>query len=852
MKKFLTILFSLTLLKLSAFHIVGGEMEFIYLSDGLYRINLIMYFDEAQDENPGPEGSVTIFLFENGSDQQVTEFTLPLVSIENVPYTNQECSIEELITSRIFYSLDVAIDPLDFNSEDGYYLVWERCCRNTTIKNIVSPESTGMTYTLEIPPLSKGNEIFQNSSPILFEPLSDYACINQLYYTEFTGIDPDGDSLVYSLATPLNSSSSDALPTPRPKPFLDVLFESDYSLNNMIPGSPQLRISNQGLLTVSPTETGLFVFSIRVEEYRNKEKIGETRRDFQMLVIDGCEPPDPPQLEVSIPGNPDFDPVNDVLQYTVGEEKCFTFNVSNITEGETISLRTEGVNFSGDINEAFSFSDSLVGENDELLIEVCIPDCPPIRDEPFIVDFIASDDACPLPQLDSIRLQIQVDPPLNNLPIVAPINDLNVDEDFTTSELVDATDLELDSMLVQVFVEGYEDPGLVGFRFDTIRSINGELEGNLIWETDCIQYDFSDQQEFVVGILVEDLDTCGVPGDTIYLDAVVNLPPNNDPVVTASNLNLNNDTLEATLGNSLSFETFARDLDNDVISLTFIAGNFNIANYTIDFENQEGVNEVSSTFSWDLPCDESLFSDGDVFDLLFIADDFDKCKIRNFDTLQVPVRINYPDNISPDFNDVTRRQTIRVNESVRIPIQAIDLDNDNLILSLADGILPPPSTFFQFETVTGQGSVESFIEWTPECSLFRLEETSTTEEVFIQVVDDACPISNVDTLKLTFDIIDNSERQDSFLPPNVFTPNNDGKNDLFRLYNNDDIAQNIPPDNCDNFFEYAVIMNRAGVPVYRSTSREIAWDGGNHPAGTYFLLIKFSRTEYKGYVQMIY
>ena len=132
-----------------------------------------------------------------------------------------------------------------------------------------------MNYVLEIPPLMKNGIVFQNSSPVLFKPLSDYACINQLYYVEFTGVDPDGDSLVYSLASPLNSSTQDPLPTPQPKPHFNVAFASGYSEDNMIPGSPPLRISNKGLLTVNPSETGLFVFSIKVEEYRDGEKIGE-------------------------------------------------------------------------------------------------------------------------------------------------------------------------------------------------------------------------------------------------------------------------------------------------------------------------------------------------------------------------------------------------------------------------------------------------------------------------------------------------------------------------------------------------------------------------------------------------
>ena len=49
----------------------------------------------------------------------------------------------------------------------------------------------------------KTDNHFINSSPRLFPPLNDYACPRKPYYVDFAGVDDDGDSLVYSLVTPL-------------------------------------------------------------------------------------------------------------------------------------------------------------------------------------------------------------------------------------------------------------------------------------------------------------------------------------------------------------------------------------------------------------------------------------------------------------------------------------------------------------------------------------------------------------------------------------------------------------------------------------------------------------------------
>lgn len=858
MKKILTTCcLILTIGVSNAFHIVGGEIEFIYLGDGMYRLNLIQYLDEVQEGNPNPQNTgadpfVTLYIFRNGDNQLMSIHTLPFVSIENVEYTNIECARGELQTSRIFYSLDVELSPEQYDSEEGYYIQWERCCRNAAIDNIVNPDGSGMNYILEIPPLMRNGEVFINSSPILFKPLSDYACINQLYYVEFTGTDPDGDSLVYSLATPLNSSSADALPIPQPKPHFGVTFLSGFSVENMVGSTRPLRISNKGLLTVIPDQTGLYVFSVRVEEYRDGEKIGETRRDFQMLVVDGCDPPDPPVVDINIPSNPSFNPETDILTYVASDvEKCFDFVVSNVSLGETISLKAEGVNFDERLDEIFSLNQIPVGDGTSVLqIQVCIPDCPPIRDAPFILDLIASDNACPLPQLDTMRLTIEVEPPPNNPPVGSTSNPIisRPEDSPPYSQIVSGTDADGDDLEMRLFIEGIEDPTLVGFDLINITGSSGNVQGTLTWDTDCEAYDFSEIQNFTVGIIIDDGDICEVPGDTIYIDATVILPPNSDPQIsTGATI-----PSQIELGSTIDVEVIATDADGDDISLSFVAVNFDAGLLGVEFTPVSGNTSVSSNFTWDLSCDANRFSDGQQFELLFVADDDDKCKVKNFDTLRHVVQVNYPDNSNPQFDPIERNQSIRVNEYTEIEIGAFDLDaSDEITVEFAQGVRQPASSTLEFEPVTGQGRVNAILKWQPECSLLRFGETSSLEDIVLQVSDNACPTPKVDTLKLTIEVFDDGERQKTFLPPNIFTPNGDGKNDTFSLSGNLDSDQNLPPDNCDNTFEFIVITNRAGAPVFQSESRDFVWSGGQFPSGIYYYVIKYTNTEFKGYVHLM-
>ena len=168
-----------------SYHIVGGEIEFEMISSGEYRINLVQYFDRFQTDNPNPENQVRVYIFRNSDGVEMSNHILNLDTESLVNYTNPECSWEQLITSRVIWTGVVVLNPEDYSDIDGYSIVWERCCRNAGIKNIINPGGTGMKYVTEIPPLlDTDNQLFINSSPQLFVPLGDYACICLLYTSD--------------------------------------------------------------------------------------------------------------------------------------------------------------------------------------------------------------------------------------------------------------------------------------------------------------------------------------------------------------------------------------------------------------------------------------------------------------------------------------------------------------------------------------------------------------------------------------------------------------------------------------------------------------------------------------------
>lgn len=894
-KAFLTFLLLITF-PLIASHIVGGEFELIHVSGSTYRLNLIIYFDQINGAPGAKDASATVTIYRKADKALMASVNLPRIQEVNVPYTQPTCSQGEIVTTKLTYSAEIVLPSDRYNDPAGYFVVWERCCRNYTITNIFSqvPQganvSAGQTFYLEFPPVVKNGEPFTNSSPRLFPPLNDYACPFRTYYVDFAGVDDDGDSLVYSLTTPLNTTAAVALPTPSPGPFPEVIWRPGYSLNNIINGKPDLRISKEGLLTAVPRTQGLFVFAVKIEEFRSKEKIGESRRDFQMLVVDACPAAEPPQITGKKLTDGAFT-FNNTMSVTFANtvsdaNRCIQVRVSDPDASkiednfsEKVSIRAISLNFKDNVSEILPEVTSATLVNGSTQdFTVCFPQCPFI-DGPYQIGIIAFDDACSLPLSDTLKIEVNIQAPAKTKPyfvkpVAATTNITLVEGGFYESDF-EIRDNEGDEILVNIITDGFvlADAGMT-VEINEPR-VKGNVKGKIRWDAYCDIFDFTKRTYFEVRIVAEDTDICGSTDPaTATFKMNVMLPGNADPTIDT---NLTSDPLERKVLNlvrkineSLSFSVTGKDLtDNDFLVLD-VKQRDSLSLLGITFPKATGNGLVASLFQWNLSCAKIDLKKKDTYTFQFIVvDNSNKCRLYKADTVDVRVKILPPQNSGPQLrvqngSAVVTNQTVKIvfGGPIRFDLIGTDADvfpdKDLLKLTLleAKGNVVPEG--FVFTPAEGRGRVESVLSWAPDCSIFKDNIYENVYTFKFRVADDRCFSVKADTVTLTIHLkdIDNGGRE--FLPPNVFTPNGDCHNDYFAvegiepcpfgtdaIVNPDEIVS-LPPDNCIRKFEGVKIYNRWGKQVFESTDRKFRWYAPDHAAGVYFYLIKFTDKEYKG------
>jgi hypothetical protein len=892
MKRTLLVLFCLLAFPLIASHIVGGEFEIIHISGNTYRINLIQYFDVLNGNPDAQDLNINARIFRKSDNFPMRVVALSFIKEEPVSYTQPECSNGEIVTKKITYSTTIQLPPSEFSHPGGYYIVWERCCRNYDLTNIFSQDPNvggqyaGQTFYLEFPAVTKNGLPFINSSPRLFPPLNDYACPRRPYYVDFAGTDDDGDSLAYTIVTPLNTKSGDALPLPdflpRPMPYPNVVYRSPYNINNILGGQPDLDISVDGFLTVTPTRLGLYVFAVRCEEFRDGVKIGEVRRDFQMLVVDGCPEAEPPKIKGKKLTDADFTyegnmPVSFSASVT-DEDRCIQVQVSDpdaskIQDGfqEKIKIRAIPLNFKrADMPDILpSITNATLVNGSVATFDICFDKCPPIEG-PYQIAIVAFDDACSLPLSDTLRITVNQEPAPNAKPVFNLTQVTEVaNEGATLSWDIIGTDADGDPLVVGAVVDGFNFSE-AGMTLNTLEQSNGLYRSEFIWDTRCDVYDFSKKTNFTFTLLLEDVNLCKTTdADTLNFNLTVVLPGNADPVISTdlSPGEIQNG-LTRKIFEKIEFNVMGDDQDLDTLDLLVRGIDFTPGDYGIETHNVTGIGHVQTPFRWDISCKNHNLGLKSEFEFEFVViDDNNKCRVMKADTLLVTVKLQAPDNDKPDLQIINtnpellftnNEQSLKVGQQISLALVAKDDDRvpftDLISIKMVEarGSVEPEG--YVFAPAEGEGSAETTFVWNTDCSIFEEKVYENTYTFRFKTEDNRCLNPKADTVDVNFIISDIDAEEDEFIPPNFISPNADESNDFFAMLRINpqtlELESILPKDNCVGRFVGISIFNRWGTEIFQSNSRDFRWYPVREAPGIYFYTLQYSNRNYKGSITL--
>jgi gliding motility-associated-like protein len=302
MKKTLTLLFILCCLFFRSYgnHITGGTIFYELVSVNgnsyTYKITLALYRDSTST-GAQLDGVASISIFDKGTNQSVwnngsVPLKLPIIAL-SLRSPNPCINNPPVIKYQVgLYEVTVTLP----GSVSGYIIAYQRCCRISGINNLIGSNNVGATYTAEIPGTSRIITAPANNSARFVGSDTVVVCAGNSFCYDFGATDADTtDVLRYSFCNayigggtaqgPGGGQNTAAPNPPAPPPYSSVPYAASFSADKPLGDNITLD-PNTGMLCGIAPPAGIYVVTVCVTEFRNGVAIATQRKDLQIKVGD--------------------------------------------------------------------------------------------------------------------------------------------------------------------------------------------------------------------------------------------------------------------------------------------------------------------------------------------------------------------------------------------------------------------------------------------------------------------------------------------------------------------------------------------------------------------------------------
>jgi gliding motility-associated-like protein len=293
LRKFLLLLpFLLMLLysrPVAANHVKGGYIEYKYNGVGSssgtsnYTITVTVFFSCTTS---GPKESVYLGIFNASTNALVASKSIAYNSVKTISKTTYSPCMSNPPT--ICYELRTFVYTLDLpDIAAGYVMAVQDALRVSGIINISSSGNSGITITAMIPGTINSVDYHQNSSPNFLFLDTAIVCYNGTFSYPFKATDTDGDSLSYTFGNGLNVTSPSGQTSssvPGSPPYPTLTYTSGYSGTSPLGSSVTIDPATGLLSGTAPNTTGEYVVAVYVKEWRNGVLIDSIKKELQIYV----------------------------------------------------------------------------------------------------------------------------------------------------------------------------------------------------------------------------------------------------------------------------------------------------------------------------------------------------------------------------------------------------------------------------------------------------------------------------------------------------------------------------------------------------------------------------------------
>jgi gliding motility-associated-like protein len=236
----------------------------------------------------------TVYLIDRQANKTIGA-GLILDSSKQMRRTNDPCIVSPSGDCYTIFYLHTDIK----NSFTGVFgfVTYLGCCRSfqnlSYLDNL--EEFDNIAYSVKVPAPSQN---IINSNAYFTTDTILHSCINKPFTYNQQAIDPDGDSLVYSLVKAIRYrvSKKNGVVTPIPEPpYTSYLYKSPF--DTFPPLGSQVKINSKtGTISGVINETGNFLITVEADEYRNGTLISSHTKDIPIEVYDCSQLPNPNAL----------------------------------------------------------------------------------------------------------------------------------------------------------------------------------------------------------------------------------------------------------------------------------------------------------------------------------------------------------------------------------------------------------------------------------------------------------------------------------------------------------------------------------------------------------------------------